>query len=86
MMRNRYPKADILAQRGHWDDATRQAIMDRVHNVPSYAYFDEHRRATLEALCARVVPQAHRPANKRVPIAPSVTRNTTNVINSRSIM
>ena len=70
MMRDRYPKADILAQRGHWDGATRQVIMDRVHNVPSYEYFDEHRRATLEALCARVVPQTHRPADRRVPIAP----------------
>lgn len=67
---NRYPGSDILGQRGHWDDATRKVIMDRVHNVPPYRYFNEHRRATLEALCARVIPQGHRPPDKRVPIAP----------------
>ena len=69
-MRDLYPKADALAQRGHWDDATRQVILDRVHNVPGYEYFDKHQRATLQALCDRVIPQAHRPAHKRVPIAP----------------
>ena len=60
----------MLAQRGHWDDATREVVLDRVHNVPRYTYFDAHQRATLEALCARVVPQQHRPADRRIPIAP----------------
>ncbi len=69
-MRELYPDADILAQRGHWDDATRRVIMDRVHNVPSFQYFEPHERATLEALCARIIPQDHRPADQRVPIAP----------------
>ena len=27
----------------------------------TFRYFDAHQRATLEALCARVIPQAHRP-------------------------
>ncbi|MBF6611495.1 MAG: gluconate 2-dehydrogenase subunit 3 family protein [Chloroflexi bacterium] len=70
MIKDRYPDADVLAQRGHWDEATRKVIMDRVHNVPPFRYFDEHQRATLEALCARVIPQTHRPPEKRVPIAP----------------
>ncbi len=69
-MKDLYPKADVLAQRGHWDDATRRVIMDRVHNVPDHEYFDEHRRATLQALCDRVIPQAHRPQERKVPIAP----------------
>jgi hypothetical protein len=69
-MKDLYPKADVLAQRGHWDDATRRVIMDRVHNVPDYQYFNEHRRVTLQALCARVIPQAHRPQERKVPIAP----------------
>jgi hypothetical protein len=69
-MKDRYPTAEVLAQRGHWDDATRQVIMDRVHNVPNFEYFDEHRRATLQALCELVIPQGHRHSNKRVPIAP----------------
>ena len=33
-LHDRYPDADVLAQRGHWDDATRQVVLDRVHNVP----------------------------------------------------
>jgi hypothetical protein len=70
MIRNRYPDADVLAQRGHWDDATRRVILDRVHNVPPFRHFGSHQRATLEALCGRVIPQAHHPPDRRVPIAP----------------
>ncbi len=69
-IQNRYPDADVLAQRGHWDQATRQIVLDRVHNVPPYRNFDAHQIKTLEALCARVIPQEHRPPEKRVPIAP----------------
>jgi hypothetical protein len=67
---NRYPDADTLAERGHWDDATRRVVLDRVHNVPPFRHFEPRPRATLEALCACVVPQLHRPPTRRVPIAP----------------
>ncbi len=77
MLPDRYPDADILAQRGHWDPATRQVILDRVHNVPSYHYFGAIERATLEALCARVIPQDHRPAERRVLIAPWIDQRCT---------
>ena len=69
-LRERYPDADILGERRHWDDATRRVVLDRVHNVPEFRFFDEQQRQTLESLCARVVPQTHRPADRRVPIAP----------------
>jgi hypothetical protein len=69
-MPERYPDADVLAQRGHWDDATRRVVLDRVHNTPDFRYFDAHQRATLQALCARVVPQTHRRPERRVAIAP----------------
>ena len=75
MLRDRYPDSDILGQRGHWDDATRRVVLDRVHNVPPFAHFGPPRRATLEALCARVIPQSHRPPGRRVPIAPWIDRN-----------
>jgi Gluconate 2-dehydrogenase subunit 3 len=65
----RYPGADSLAQRGHWDDATRRVVMDRVHNVPSVEHFAAAKRATLVALCACVMPQEHRPVDRRIPIA-----------------
>jgi hypothetical protein len=68
-LRDRYPDADVLAQRGHWDDATRRVVLDRVHNVPEFHFFNAHQRATLQALCAHVIPQTHRPADRRVPLA-----------------
>jgi hypothetical protein len=72
MIRDRYPDADILAQRGHWDDATREVVLDRVYNIPPFRFFDERQRATLEALCARAIPQHHRPTDRQVPIAPRI--------------
>ncbi|HEY9289189.1 MAG TPA: gluconate 2-dehydrogenase subunit 3 family protein [Candidatus Dormibacteraeota bacterium] len=71
----RYPDADVLAQRGHWDEATRKIVLDRVHNVPPYRFFKEQERTTLEAVCARVIPQDHRPGDKRVPIAPWIDQH-----------
>jgi hypothetical protein len=70
MLYDRYPGADILSQRGHWDDATRRVVLDRVHNIPAYHFFEPVEIETLEALCARVVPQAHRPPERVVPLAP----------------
>jgi hypothetical protein len=67
---DRYPGYHVLDQRGHWDDATRRVVLDRVHNVPRYRHFDRHQQTTLEALCERVLPQTHRPPERRVPIAP----------------
>lgn len=72
MIRNRYPGADILAQRGHWDEATREVVLDRVYNVPPFRFFDERQRATLEALCERVLPQVDKPRDKRIPISPRI--------------
>jgi hypothetical protein len=77
MVQDRYPDADILAQRGHWDDATRRVVLDRVHNVPPFRHFEARRRVTLEALCARVIPQGHRSPNRRVPIAPWIDQHCT---------
>lgn len=70
MIKDLYPGWDVLSQRGHWDEATLDVVLDRVRNVPDYQFFDEHQRRTLEALAERVVPQAHRPAGRRIPIAP----------------
>lgn len=78
MIVNRYPGANILAQRGAWDAATRKIVLDRVSNVPQFAYFDEHEVQTLLALCARVIPQEHRPVNQRVPIAPWIDQRCQN--------
>ncbi len=70
-LRNRYPDADILAQRGHWDDATRQVVLDRVHNVPPFSHFDAapagHARGAVRARDA--AGRTGRPT-RRMPIAP----------------
>ncbi|HLH24377.1 MAG TPA: gluconate 2-dehydrogenase subunit 3 family protein [Chloroflexota bacterium] len=70
MHHERYPGYHVLDQRGHWDDATRRVVLDRVHNVPPFRHLDAHQQATLIALCARVIPQDWRSAAQRVPIAP----------------
>ncbi len=67
-MKNRYPGYHVLDQRGHWDQATRQVVLDRVHNVPPFRHFGPNQQATLEALCARVIPQ-HGPSHLRVLLA-----------------
>lgn len=70
--KSRYPGYHVLDQRGHWDKATRRVILDRVYNVPSFRHFNQKQRATLEALCARIIPQEEKPKDLRVPIAPWV--------------
>lgn len=78
MIRDRFPGSDILAQRGHWDDATRRVVLDRVHNIPPFRFFDEDEQRTLEALCERVLPQPGRPAARRVRIAPWIDERCSN--------
>jgi hypothetical protein len=70
MLRRRYPDANSLTQRQHWDETTRHVVLDRVYNVPGFVFFDAHERGSLEALCARVIPQSYLPPDRRVPIAP----------------
>lgn len=70
MTAERYPGLRILDQSDHWDEATRDVIMDRVHNVPPVRHFSGEALRTLEALCECIVPQVDRPADRRVAIAP----------------
>ena len=72
MIKDLYPDADILSQSGYWDEATRNVVYDRVHNVPDYHFFDHHQQRCLEALADTVVPQEHRPADRRIVIGPRI--------------
>lgn len=67
-----------MSQRGHWDAATRKVILDRVHNVPEFAYFDPCEIETLQAVCEQILPQDDRPADQRIPIAPFIDRRCHN--------
>jgi len=75
VIRNRYPGYHVLDQQRHWDEATRRLVMNRVHSVPPFRHLNVHQRNTLEALCARVIPQEHRPVDQRVPIAPWIDQS-----------
>ena len=68
--RERYPGYDVMSQRGHWDEATRQVVLDRLHNVPDLQYFDEAEAGLLQAVCDRIMPQDDRGPADRVPIVP----------------
>ena len=38
-MHGRYPDWDVLAEADHWDDVTREVVLDRVERVPPVTFF-----------------------------------------------
>jgi Gluconate 2-dehydrogenase subunit 3 len=64
-MRGRYPDYDVLEQAGHWDEATRRVVLDRVERLPPIRFFDEREVATLGAFCDLVLAQDAEP---RIPV------------------
>jgi hypothetical protein len=70
-MRGRYPDYDVLEQAGHWDEATRRVVLDRVERLPPIRFFDEREVATLGAFCDLVLAQDAEP---RIPVLAMVDR------------
>jgi hypothetical protein len=64
-MRGRFPDYDVLEQAGHWDEVTRRVVLDRVHNVPPFRFYNEREQATLGALCDVLTGQDAEP---RIPV------------------
>jgi hypothetical protein len=64
-MHGRYPDYDVLEQSGHWDEATRKVVLDRVENVPEIRFFDALEARTLKAFCDVVTAQDSEP---RIPV------------------
>ena len=64
-MRGRYPDYDVLENAGHWDPATREVVLDRVHNVPPIRFFSAREAATAGALCDLLTDQHREP---RIPV------------------
>lgn len=64
-MHGRYPDYDVLENAAHWDDATRRAVLPRVHDVPPVRFFDPREAATVEALANVLTAQDAEP---RIPI------------------
>ena len=73
--RSPYPGYDVLAGREtvSWDDATRAVVDRRLHDVPERRFLDPGEWATLEAVCARLLPQPDRP-DAPIPLAPWIDR------------
>lgn len=61
----RYPDFDVLAEAGHWDEATRRVVLGRVERVPAIRFFDEAEATTLGAFCDTFLAQEDEP---RVPV------------------
>jgi hypothetical protein len=69
--RSRYPDYDVLEQADHWDDVTREVVLDRVHNVPPIRFFTEHEAETLGCFCDVVTAQDREP---RIPVLAMVDK------------
>jgi hypothetical protein len=68
--RTPYAAYDVLAKRDtpSWDDQTREVVDKRLVDIPARRFFSESEWRTLEATCARLMPQLDR-ANP-IPIVP----------------
>jgi hypothetical protein len=64
-MHGRYPDFNVLAESGHWDEATRRVVRERLDNVPPFRFFDQQERIVLGAFCDVVTDQHREP---RIPV------------------
>jgi gluconate 2-dehydrogenase subunit 3-like protein len=64
-MHGRYPDYDVLASARHWDETTRQAILDRVEHPPPLRFFDADEARDLGAFLDVVLAQDAEP---RIPV------------------
>lgn len=68
--RSPYAGYDVLAKwdTPSWDDRTRDVVRRRLHEVPPRRFLSEVEWHTLEAICARLLPQPER--SHPIPIVP----------------
>ena len=60
-MHGRYPDYNVLDEVGHWDEATRRVVLDRIENVPPLRFFSETETRALGAFCDVVMAQDREP-------------------------
>jgi gluconate 2-dehydrogenase subunit 3-like protein len=70
-LHGRYPDYDVLAQVEHWDEVTRELVLDRVANVPEIRFFTAEEARTLRAFCDVVMAQDAEP---RIPVLEMVDK------------
>jgi Gluconate 2-dehydrogenase subunit 3 len=64
-LHGRYPDYDVLSQAEHWDEVTREVVLERVANVPEIRFFGDAEARTLRAFCDVVMAQDAEP---RIPV------------------
>ena len=64
-MHGRFPDYDVLENADHWDEVTRETVLDRVENVPPIRFFSTREAATAGALCDVLMAQDAEP---RIPV------------------
>ncbi|WP_233265565.1 gluconate 2-dehydrogenase subunit 3 family protein [Leifsonia sp. AG29] len=69
-MSERFPGFRVLDQAGHWDDATRAVVMERVGRPSDIRFFDAHEEGTATALFDLLLDQD--PENRLVPVTAMV--------------
>lgn len=62
-----YPGFNTLHQRNYWDEATRDVVLGRIHNVPSIRFFRQDLDLA-SAVFDRILPQDDRDPDHRIPI------------------
>jgi hypothetical protein len=72
----RYPHFNVLDKWAtpDWDDQTREAIRQRLENVPSIRFLTPAEVTTLEAIVERILPQPDRSAGAKIPIVPWIDK------------
>ena len=61
-----------LAQQSFWDEATRNKILDRVHEIPSIRFFTDEEAKSMEIIVSHLLPQDDRHPSRRIPIVPRI--------------
>jgi hypothetical protein len=64
-LHGRFPDYDVLEQAGHWDEATRRVVLDRVERVPEISFFEPAEVETLSAFADVALAQDSEP---RIPV------------------
>lgn len=72
--RSRFPGYDVLAKWSSldWDDQTREAVRQRLEQIPQIRFFIGAEAELLAAVAERIVPQPDRTPEERVPIVPFI--------------
>ncbi len=67
-----YPGHSTLAQQKFWDEATRDVVLARVHDIPPLRFFTTAEAALMQAVLDRVLPQDDRDDDHKIPILPFI--------------